>query len=136
MVDMFDNVVRECMYVSRGYSGISSPTSRHFYASVLFTALITRGVSLAQLMPFTPWAEKRIEHWDYASVAGIVRTMLELRVAFYYLCVDGCTDEEWNCRWNLFNLHDCVSRIRLFSALQDGEQIAALEGQPDRPPPV
>ncbi|MDY0744200.1 DUF5677 domain-containing protein [Paucibacter sp. R3-3] len=124
---MLDNVVRECMYVSRSYAGIKSPTSKHFYASVLFTALITRGVSLAQLMPFTPWAEKRIEHWDYASAAGIVRTMLELRVAFYYLCVDSCPDEEWNCRWNLFNLHDCVSRIRLFSAVQNPEQVAAFE---------
>lgn len=104
VVDMLDNVVRECMYVSRSYAGIKSPTSKHFYASVLFTALITRGVSLAQLMPFTPWVEKRIEHWDYASAAGITRTMLELRVAFYYLCVDSCTDEEWNCRWNLFNI--------------------------------
>lgn len=125
--DMLDNVVRECMYVSRSYAGIKSPTSKHFYASVLFTALITRGVSLAQFMPFTPWVEKRIEHWDYASAAGITRTMLELRVAFYYLCVDSCTDDEWNCRWNLFNLHDCVSRIRLFSAVQNLEQVAAFE---------
>lgn len=131
VVDMFDNVVRECMYVSRGYAGIPSPTPRHFYASVLFTALITRGVSLAQLMPFTPWAEKRIEHWDYASVAGIVRTMLELRIAFYYLCVDTCTQEEWDCRWNVFNLHDCTSRIRLFEAAGDGDQVKAFQIQAD-----
>lgn len=131
VVDMFDNVVRECMYVSRGYAGIPSPTSRHFYASVLFTALITRGVSLAQLMPFTPWAEKRIEHWDYASVAGIVRTMLELRIAFYYLCVDTCTQEEWDCRWNVFNLHDCTSRIRLFEAAGDEDQLNAFQIQAD-----
>jgi hypothetical protein len=131
VVGMLDNVVRECMYVSRGYAGIRSPTSRHFYASVLFTALITRGVSLAQLMPFTPWAEKRIEHWDYASVAGIVRTMLELRIAFYYLCTEKCSEDEWQCRWNLFNLHDCVSRTRLFEAMSDAEQVQAFAAQTD-----
>ena len=125
-VDILDNVVRECMYVSRGYAGIRSPTSRHFYASVLFTALITRGVSLAVLMPHTPWAEKRIEHWDYATATGITRTMLELRVAFFYLCTESCSEEEWQCRWNLFNLHDCVSRIRLFEAREDTSQIEAL----------
>lgn len=131
VVDMLDNVVRDCMYVSREYAGIPSPTSRHFYASVLFTALITRGVSLAQLMPFTPWAEKRIEHWDYASVAGIVRTMLELRIAFYYLCIEKCSEDEWQCRWNLFNLHDCVSRTRLFDAMSDAEQVQAFVAQTD-----
>lgn len=126
-VDMLDNVVRDCIYVSRGFSGIQSPTAKHFYASVLFTAMITRAVSLAHLVPFSPWAEKKIEHWDYSSATGIARTVLELRIAFYYLCVDACSEEEWYCRWNIFNLHDCMSRVRLFQALHDGEeQVAAL----------
>lgn len=126
VANMLDNVVRECMYVSRSYGGIASPSAKHYYASVLFTALITKGVTLAQIMPFTPWAEKKIEHWDYASAAGIVRTMLELRIAFYYLCIEECDEAEWDCRWSLFNLHDCVSRIRLFTALESSEQVDAL----------
>ncbi len=76
-LDLLDNVVRECISVSKNYAGIASPTARHFYASVIFTVLITRGVSLLDLAPHTPWAEKKIEHWDYASLAGIVRTMIE-----------------------------------------------------------
>lgn len=121
-LDALDNVVRECMHVSKGYAGIPAPTGRHFYASVLPTVLITRGVSLLTLAPHTPWAEKKIEHWDYASLAGLARTMIELRVAFYYLCAEECSEDEWNCRWNLFNLHDCVSRIRMFEALGEIEQ--------------
>jgi hypothetical protein len=126
-VDVLDNVVRDCIHVSRAYAGIASPTSRHYYASVLFTAMITRSVSLAQLIPFTPWAEKKIEHWDYSSATGIARTVLELRVAFYYLCTETCSAEEWDCRWNLFNLHDCTSRVRLFQSFpgEDG-QVTAL----------
>jgi hypothetical protein len=130
-LNVLDNVVRECMYVSKSYAGIPAPTGRHFYASVLFTVLITRGISLLTLAPHTPWADKKIEHWDYASLAGIVRTMIELRVAFYYLCAENCSDDEWNCRWNLFNLHDCVSRIRMFDALGDTEQVEAFEVQAD-----
>lgn len=126
-VDVLDNVVRGCIHVSRGYAGIASPTPKHYYASLLFTAMITRSVSLAQIVPFSPWADKKIEHWDYSSATGIARTILELRVAFYYLCTEECTAEEWDCRWNLFNLHDCTSRVRMFEALPGKESsVAAL----------
>ncbi|WAH65707.1 hypothetical protein [Xanthomonas hortorum] len=81
-VDGLDNVVRDCMHVSQGFAGIKSPSGRHYYASILFTALVTRAVSLLKLAPHTPWASNLIEHWDYASVAGITRTILELRLAF------------------------------------------------------
>ncbi|WP_271025219.1 DUF5677 domain-containing protein [Rhizobium sp. RCAM05973] len=130
-LNMLDNVVRECMYASKNYAGIPSPAGKHFYASVLFTAMITRRVSLLNLAPHTPWAKKIIEHWDYASLAGLARTMIELRVAFFYLCVEPCSDDEWQCRWNLFNLHDCVSRRRMFEALEDEEQTVAFEKQAD-----
>lgn len=128
-LNALDNVVRDCIHVSRRYHGIASPTGAHHYASVLFVATITRAVSLLNLAPHSPWAAKRIEHWDYASMAGVVRTMIELRSAFHYLCVDLCSPDEWNCRWNLFNLHDCVSRIRLFDARGDGNEVAALSVQ-------
>lgn len=123
---MLDEIVRECMFVSRSYAGIPSPTSRHFYASVLFTLMITKSVSLLTLAPHTPWADKKIEHWDYSSMTGIARTIIELRVAFYYLCMDQCSEDEWQFRWNLFNLHDCMSRIRMFEALEDPGQVEAL----------
>lgn len=128
-LDMLDNVTRECIFVSRGYGGIPSPTGRHFYASVLFTAMITRCVSLVSLAPHSPWAAKLVEHWDYSSMTGIARTIIELRVAFYYLCVDECSDEEWYFRWNLFNLHNCTSCIRMFDALGDAEQVKGFEAQ-------
>lgn len=129
-VTALDNVVRECIHVSRSYSGIKSPTSQHFYASVLFTSLITRGVSLVTLAPHSPWASKVIEHWDYASVAGIVRSMLEARLAFHYLCVDSCSREEWECRWNIFDLHDCTSRKKLFDTMgSDQTEIEKFEKQ-------
>jgi hypothetical protein len=121
-LNVLDGVVRDCITVSRKYAGISSPTGKHFYASVLFTSLISRGVSLAILAPHSPWANKMIEHWDYASAAVIVRTMIELRSAFHYLCVDECSEDEWQCRWNLLNLHDCISRNRLLKSRSGGSE--------------
>ncbi len=131
-IEMLDNVVRDCIAVSREYAGIASPTPKHFYASVLFTSLISRAVSLTILAPHTPWAKKLIEHWDYASASIIVRTMIEIRAAFHYLCVDVCSEAEWNCRWNLLNLHGCISRRRLLESKEgDEEQVRELEGQAD-----
>ncbi len=129
-LNALDNVVRECIHVSRQYGGIRSPTSKHFYASVLFTSLVTKGVTLAIFCPLSPWATKVIEHWDYGSLTGVVRSMLETRLAFFYLCVDPCSPEEWECRWNLFNLHDCVARIRLFEAQEEmtGRAAPDLDG--------
>jgi hypothetical protein len=84
---------------------------------VLFTSLCTRGVSLAILIPHSPWSQKHIEHWDYASIAVLTRSILELRIAFFYLCAEDCSRDEWNCRWNVFNLHDCTARLHLFEAM-------------------
>jgi hypothetical protein len=123
---ILDQIVRECIFVSRSYVGIRSPTNQHFYASVLFTLMITKCVSLLMLAPHTPWADKKIEHWDYSSMTGIARTIIELRIAFYYLCVDQCSEDEWQFRWNLFNLHDCTSRIRMFEVIENEGKVEAL----------
>lgn len=129
---LLDNVVRECITVSRQYAGLAPPTPKHFYASVLFTSLLARSVSLAILAPHSPWANKLIEHWDYASASVIVRTIIELRAAFHYLCIDACSDAEWQCRWNLLNLHDCVSRKRLTEERgTDPVQVTQFEAQAD-----
>ena len=102
-----DNLVRECCSVSQNCAGIPSPTSSHFWAATLFTSLCTRAVSLISLVPHSPWSLKLIEHWDYGSVASLTRSLLEIRLAFFYLGIEECSQEEWYCRWNIFNVHDC-----------------------------
>lgn len=131
-VSALDNVVGNCIDVSRRYTGIKSPTGAHFYASVLFTVLCTRAVSLAILAPHSQWSKKIIEHWDYASMATLTRSILEIRLAFFYLCFEKCTKEEWDCRWNIYNLHDCTARISLFEEFQSKEsEIAGFREQVD-----
>ncbi len=126
-LDALDNALYSCIEVSQRLAGIPSPTGRHFYASVLFTSLCTRGLSLAIIAPHSRWAKRRIEHWDYASIAGMARSIFEVRIAFFYLCIDECKKAEWECRWNLFNLHDCQSRIRLFEFMDSEGQAVAFK---------
>ena len=113
----FEGALNQCVELSQRCSGIPSPSSTHFYASVLFTMLCTRSVSFGILAPSTSLAKKAVDHWDYASLAVLARSILEVRIAFYYLCVQKCEPVEWECRWNLFNLHDCCARIHLFQEM-------------------
>lgn len=127
----FSDVLADCMQVSRDHGGIRSPSGKHFYASVLFTSLVTRATSLAFLTPYSLWAKRDFEHWDFSSVANVVRSIMETRITFFYLCIEECSDDEWSCRWNLFNLHDCVARIALMQTLDNHEEVAGLSLQAD-----
>ncbi len=129
VVRAFESVVKECTSLSRQCSGIRSPTNSHFWASVLFTTLCTRAFSIAIVVPHSPWAAKVIEHWDYASVANLTRSLLEVRLAFFYLCTESCSEDAWRCRWNIFNAHDCASRIHMFTALDPSYDVSGFEEQ-------
>lgn len=120
-------VVRDCMVTSNLCAGIKSETSKHYYASLLFTQICNRSVSMMILAPHSSWAKKKIgslpcEQWDFSTMAGIVRSILETRIAFFYLCTEQCSLEEWECRWNFFNLHDCKSRMHLFQNIPDNDR--------------
>jgi len=121
-VAALENVVRHCARVSLSCAGIPAPTQQHFYASVLFTALCSRAMSLAILAPRSSLATKAVDFWDYTSLAILTRSLLELRLSFYYLCTEQCDPPEWECRLSLFNLHDCESRRLLFLSLPTEER--------------
>ncbi len=113
----FESTLSGCFELSQRCAGIPAPTSAHFYASVLFTSLCSRGTSFGILAPGTSFSRKAFDHWDYASLAVLARSILEIRLSFFYLCVQECTPIEWEFRWNLFNLHDCTARIHLFQEI-------------------
>ncbi len=131
-ISAFETTLKESFSLSQQCAGISAPTSAHFYASVLFTTLCSRSASFGILAPGTTFSTKAFDHWDYASLAVLARSILEIRIAFFYLCVQVCTLAEWNCRWNLFNLHDCMSRIHLFEEIDPlSKDLAGFKTQAD-----
>lgn len=129
VLEQVANATAQCMELSRQYAGIASPTGRHYFASVIFTSLITRAVTLVFIAPYSPWSKRTFEHWDRASVANVARTVMEMRLNFRYLCSQAVDEVEWNCRWNLFNLHDCTARIDLMTTMENADEIAGLEVQ-------
>jgi len=120
-VTALDETIHECVSVSNRYTGIESATSAHYYASVLFSVLCGKAISFAFLVPYSDFAERKIEHWDYASLAVLSRTILEARIAFFYIGSETMEESEWYCRWNVMNLHDCNSRAHMFKEMGNSE---------------
>ena len=112
----FDKTFREAVKFSRVCAGIPSPTGKHFYASALFTRLCVSAVSLQKLSPDPRLLGQNV-HWDYASACSITRNIVECYLIFHYLCVQTVDDIEWEARWRLFNLHDCIQKTKVFASL-------------------
>lgn len=112
-LDFFTDALGECINVSKVCGELRAPTTRHFWASVLYVEMIKRAVSLGMLAPHSAWSEQLIESWDYASVVNITRTLMEVRFAYFYIAVQECPEDEWQCRWDLFALHDNCARTYL-----------------------
>lgn len=109
-----ESKAEECAKISQKYAGIPAPEGLHFYASVLFTRMVVISISVLRLSEGNRFSKSSIEHWDYASVASLVRNMMDCLNTFLYLCEDGLSTDEWGCRWNVFNLHDAVTRRKIF----------------------
>lgn len=126
----YDDLFVRSTVLSRACMGIKSPTNQHYWGSVLFTRLCVLAASLIFLLPRSRWSVKRLDHWDLTSAATLTRNIIECYFNFYYLCVEIKDDnEEWRCRWNLLNLHDCTSRIQLFSLIKDEEEVNGFKAQ-------
>jgi len=131
-LDIFDQVVSAMTALSQGSAGIPSPSSRHYWASVLFTRLTGSAVSLLLLLPRNRRSIAVFENWDFSAVASLARNICECCFSYFYLCADKMEEEEWRCRWNIFNLHDCLRRLKLFQCLgSTPEEIDRFERQAD-----
>jgi hypothetical protein len=116
-----------CKNISSEKSGICSPTSSHYYSSLIFTKLCTSAVSLLSLCP-PPKKIGKNSHWDCASAATLTRAIVEAYLVFYYICIEDCEENEWQARWRLLNLHDHMSRLKMFKAMEGaGDQVKQFE---------
>ncbi|WP_444944813.1 DUF5677 domain-containing protein [Microbulbifer sp. ZKSA006] len=90
--------------------------NRNLLGSLLFTKICTSSVSVYKLCP-EPETLGADQHWDYRSVASLTRDIMEAYLAFYYLAIDECPVDEWEARVSLMDLHDHISRVKMFDAM-------------------
>ena len=125
VLDRFDGLVAATTAISQGASGRPSESSRHYHAALLYTRLASWGVSALFALPGNQRSIAQFENWDFPAVASLTRNLIECYLVFFYLCVEPIKEEDWECRWNIFNLHDCIRRREFFALL--GVDPEALE---------
>lgn len=121
LYQLFYDNHKKCCSTSQKYEGIPSSTSQHFYASILFTRLCNIGMSINRLSPSPKLIGEENTHWDFSSVSSLTRNLIECYLTFFYLCIDKCSEEEQDARLKLMNLHDHVSRTKLFESVKSDE---------------
>jgi hypothetical protein len=104
--------------------------TKSFWASVLFAKFCVTSVSLVQLLPGNLIFPSAFDNWDAPSVATLSRNLIENYHTLFYLCIEKVSEQEWQCRLQLFNLHDCITRKKLFTDLgTEAEMLANFEQQ-------
>lgn len=126
----FEDVAYRAKVVSTGTGGLRAETSRHYWASILFTRLVVNAQSILRLCPKTSPTPDRHAHWDFSSVASLTRNLLECYFVFYYMCVDrAASDDEWQTRQEAMFLHDNTTRRRMFRDLDPNHpDLAGFDG--------
>lgn len=105
--------------VSQATRGLpSNRQAREYWASVLFARLCGFAGSMHKLMPLSA-ANLNGTVYDFPSVAALCRSLFEANVAFVYLCNHKLTQDEYDMRLRLFQLHDCTRRPDILRKIGD-----------------
>ena len=105
--------------------------ARRYWATVLFIKLCSTSVSILWLCPGSQLNNDG-DHWDFASVATLTRNLFECALQFFYFCIDPISEEEWNARLKVMQLHDCTERSRMFQAYDPNDpQLTGFAKQAD-----
>jgi len=93
-------------------------------ATILFTRMCTTSVSIIKLSP-----EKINSHWDCTSLFSFARNLIEIYHTFFYFCIEDITNEEWELRKLVFNLHENKSRADMLFYLVNEDKDQGIENE-------
>lgn len=126
---IFDAAVCEALAVSQAQAGRFT-ASNIGYATHVFMRMCGSGISMIRTAPLSRWVKSDFEDWQFSSVAGHARSILDGFVLFNYLIAPTSSEAELKARINIMNLNDCTRRIELFKNLESTtDDIAGFELQ-------
>jgi hypothetical protein len=124
--------VEHAYTISHRTAGRPADSSRQYWASVLFTRLCSISTSILHLCPGTA-ANKDGMHWDFCSVAPLVRNAVRACISMFYLGTEAIGDDESRARVLVMQLWDCTERLHLFhNPGTRAEEIHSFEREADR----
>lgn len=124
----FDVAICEAIAVSQASSG-RLPATNIGYASHVFTLMCGAGISFIRAAPLSRWVRADFDDWQFGSVAGHARSLLDGFLLFNYLIVPAKCEAELKARINVMHLNDCTRRIELHTNLGLTQDLEGFEKQ-------
>jgi hypothetical protein len=101
--------------VSKAAAG-RNPGENIVMASFVFTRMCVTADTLRYVLQRDIGNSKELT-LDHYSAGVLARNIIESALMFHYLSEDGVSDEEWELRRAVLNLHDATLKVRLFKGL-------------------
>lgn len=96
-------------------------SERVFLGSILFVGVVLRARSLLRLLPGSSLHPRdRESTFDFGSIAGVARSLMEACYVLYNLAIEDIPDIEREARFLVAKLHATIERRTMFRRLGDG----------------
>jgi hypothetical protein len=116
----FGEAVKIAIAVSKAAAG-REPAGNVVMASYVFTRMCVAADTLLYVLRREIGNSKE-QTLDHYSIGVLARNIIEATLMFHYLSEDGVSDEEWELRQAVFNLHDSTLKVRFYKGLGSDEQ--------------
>jgi len=124
----FDAAVCEALAVGQETS--NRIVAAHIaYGTHVFARICSHATAFIRAAPKSRWVNSDSEYWDFSSIAGHARSIIEGFLLFVYLVDETSSAEEKLVKVNVMHLNDCIKRISLMEAAGNAEALQWLTGQ-------
>jgi hypothetical protein len=113
--------VERATALSHKTAGHPADSPREYWASVLFTRLCSAAISILHMCPGSP-SNTAGTHWDFSSLAPLVRSLVQTGLMLFYLGTEVVGDDESRARVLVMQLRDCKERQQLFQNFGASEE--------------
>lgn len=124
----FDSALCEALAVSQAQAGRYTDLNIG-YGTRVFAKICSHGTAMVRAAPLSRWISSEFENWDFNSVAGHARAILEGCLLFNNLMKKPSSEDELKARINILHLNDCTRRIELMRDIEAADQVSGLEEQ-------
>jgi len=116
----FGTAVQIAILVSKAAAG-REPGGNIVMASYVFTRMCVAADTLLYVLRRDIGNSKELT-LDHYSIGVMARNVIESALMFHYLSEDGVSEEDWQLRRAVLNLHDATLKVRLWKGYKSDEQ--------------
>jgi hypothetical protein len=127
----YNAALQSAVALSHRIGGRPVNSHREYWASTLLVRLCSVATSILHLCPGSP-ANTAGEHWDFSSLAPLVRSLIQTALTLFNLGTETVDDGESRARVLTMQLRGCAERQNLFQSFgATAEKILEFQAQAD-----